>query len=138
MRLLHRLQIAAIALYLPLVPAADAQVRDTTPPLCLGFSFGQWTPPLDWRAAGHGAPPDTSRLARTAENRDWASNGMVETEDSLVFLYPRWWPAGVAVTLPTRSPVPGDTIVGRARALVADGRQANPTSRVKAWAVRCR
>jgi hypothetical protein len=64
-------------------------------------------------------------------------NGEPGPEDSVVVLYPRWWPAGVIVALPTRTPAPGDTIEGRARALVADGRRANPTSRVRAWAVRC-
>ena len=111
--------------------------RDTSASVCLGFAFGPWTPALDWRRAGHGAAPDTSRLARAAENRDWAATGVVAAEDSALFLYPRWWPAGVMVTLPTRTPAPGDTVTGQARALVADGRQANPTSKVRAWAVKC-
>jgi hypothetical protein len=135
-RLLSRSATAA-ALALSLTQAAQAQVRDTLPPVCLGFSFGPWTPPLNWRGAGHLATPDTSALARTPENRDWAVNGMVGLEDSLLVLYPRWWPAGIAVTLPTRRPTPGDTIAGRAQALVADGRKANPTARVRAWAVPC-
>jgi hypothetical protein len=126
-----------LALALALTPAVHAQVRDTLPPVCLGFSFGAWNPPLDWRGAGHGAPPDTNGLARTAENRDWAVNGMVGVEDSLLVLYPRWWPAGIAVTLPTRRPAPGDTITGTAQAFVADGRKTNPSARVRAWAVSC-
>jgi hypothetical protein len=136
----HRLLLrsaTALVLTLSLAHVARAQVRDTLPPVCLGFSFGQWNPPLNWRGAGHGAPPDTSGLARTAENRDWAVNGMVGVEDSLLVLYPRWWPAGVAVTLPTRRPAPGDTIAGTAQALVADGRKTNPSARVRAWSVRC-
>jgi hypothetical protein len=127
----------ALALVLAPAPGAHAQGRDTLPAVCLGFSFGKWSPPLDWRGAGHGAAPDTNGLPRTAENRDWAVNGMVGLEDSLLVLYPRWWPAGIAVTLPTRRPAPGDTIDGRASALVADGRRTNPTARVRAWAVRC-
>src|SRR4051812_21815224 len=127
------LSLAAVMLGAPL----SAQQPDTTAAVCLGFSFGVWTPALDWRGAGHGAAPDTSGLARTAENRDWAVNGMPGVEDSVLILYPRWWPAGVTVTLPTRRPAPGDTIVGTARALVADGRRANPVSRVRAWAVPC-
>jgi hypothetical protein len=126
-----------LVLALAFAPAGHAQIRDTLPPVCLAFSFGPWTPPLDWRGAGHGAAPDTNGLARTPENRDWAVNGAAGVEDSLLLLYPRWWPAGVAVTLPTRRPAPGDTIAGRAVALVADGRRANPTSRVRAWAVSC-
>jgi hypothetical protein len=134
---LLRPSAAAVAVALSLAHPAHAQVRDTLPPVCLGFSFGRWTPALDWRGAGHGAPPDTNALARTAENRDWAVNGMVGAEDSLLILYPRWWPAGIAVTLPTRRPAPGDTIAGSAQALVADGRKTNPTTKVRAWAVRC-
>jgi hypothetical protein len=111
--------------------------RDTTPPACLGFAFGPWSPPLDWRTAGHGAAPDPSGLARAPADRDWAANGVEGVEDSLVMLYPRWWPAGVAVALPSRRPAPGDTITGSARALVADGRRSNPTSRVRVWAVKC-
>jgi hypothetical protein len=126
-----------LALALSLAHAAHAQVRDTLPPVCLGFSFSPWTPPLDWRGAGHLATPDTSGLARTPENRDYAVNGMVGVEDSVLLLYPRWWPAGIAVTLPTQRPAPGDTIAGTARALVADGRRTNPTSRVRAWVVPC-
>ena len=137
MRRLRLIQVL-LASSVALTPRAPAQDRDTLPPVCLGFSFGPWTPALDWRGAGHPAAPDTSGLARTPENRDWAVNGMVGVEDSLLILYPRWWPAGIAVTLPTRRPAPGDTIAGRAPALVADGRRRNPTSRVRAWAVSCK
>lgn len=137
MRCLRHVHVLIACALAPLASTAHAQERDTLPPVCLGFAFGPWTPPLDWRGAGHVATPDTSGLARTPENRDWAVNGMVGVEDSLLILYPRWWPAGIAVTLPTRRPAPGDTIAGRAQALVADGRKTNPTSRVRAWAVSC-
>ena len=135
---LHRRAGMTLALAALAGPTAmHAQSPAAEPPVCLGFSFGAWTPALDWRGAGHGAAPDTSTLARTPEQRDWATDGMAGVEDSLLILYPRWWPAGVAVALPTRRPAPGDTIEGRARAFVADGRRANPTSRVRAWAVPC-
>jgi hypothetical protein len=135
----------ALARLLPVVAAASlawpahaqVQLPDTTAPTCLGFAFGAWTPALDWRSAGHGAAPDASGLMKAPVDRDWATNGVGGVEDSVVILYPRWWPAGVAVTLSTRRPAPGDTIVGRAVALVADGRRANPVSRVRAWAVSC-
>jgi hypothetical protein len=116
---------------------AQAQQPDTTAPTCLGFSFGTWSPALDWRTAGHGAPPDPSGLMKAPADRDWASNGASGVEDSVVVLFPRWWPAGVAVTLSNRRPASGDTILGRAVALVADGRLPNPTARVRAWAVKC-
>jgi hypothetical protein len=131
--------LAALAAAGAFAPPAHAQAQhgDTAPLICLGFAFGQWTPALDWRSAGHGAAPDTSGLMKAPADRDWATNGVGGVEDSVVILYPRWWPAGVAVTLSTRRPPPGDTIVGRAVALVADGRRANPVSRVRAWAVSC-
>ena len=121
----------------PVALGAQSVPRDTSPPVCLGFSFGAWSPTLDWRAAGHGAPLDTSRHAVAPSNRDWAADGVEGIEDSIVLLFPRWWPVGVAVTLPTRRPAPGDTIVGRAQALVADVKRKAPTSRVRAWAVPC-
>ena len=58
-------------------------------------------------------------------------------EDSVVMLFPKWWPVGVTVALPTRRPAPGDTVTGRAQALVSDVRAKIPTSRVRAWAVPC-
>jgi hypothetical protein len=58
-------------------------------------------------------------------------------EDSVVLLFPRWWPVGVVVELPTRNPAFGDTIIGRARALIANGQGTSPTSRVRAWRVLC-
>jgi len=43
----------------------------------------------------------------------------------------------VIVELPMRAAAHGDTVTGRATALIADGRQQAPTSRVKAWQVPC-
>jgi hypothetical protein len=107
------------------------------PQVCLGFAFGAWTPPLDWRAAGHGAMPDSSRLQRAPSGRDWASDAGAGEPDSLLILFPKWWPAGVSVELPTRTPAPGDTVVGRAVAFVANGARKSPTSSVRAWRVGC-
>ena len=133
----HRLFTAA-ALAIALAPfALHAQDRPDEPTVCLGFSFGPWTPSLDWRTAGHGARIDTSQMTVASTGRDWAVDGMRGIEDSVVLLFPKWWPVGVAVTLPTRRPAPGDTITGRAQALVADVKAKSPTSRVRAWAVPC-
>jgi hypothetical protein len=114
--------------------SVDAQ---SSGPACLGFAFGAWSPALDWRAAGHGAKPDSSRLQHAPAGRDWAVNGSRSESDSLMMLFPSWWPAGVIVTLPTREPAAGDTLTGRATALVANGRVAAPTARVRAWRVPC-
>jgi hypothetical protein len=135
---LRRPLVASVALAFAAAPLAlRAQDRPSDPPVCLGFSFGPWTPVLDWHAAGHGAKMDTSRMAVTSTGRDWAVDGIAGIEDSIVLLFPKWWPVGVAVTLPTRRPAPGDTVIGRAQALVADVKAKSPTSRVRAWAVPC-
>src|ERR671933_435433 len=117
-------------------PAAD---RDhSEPPVCLGFSFGAWSPPLDWERAGHGAPVDSAKVPRAPGGRAWAAPSPVTAAaDTGLVLFPTWWPVGIVVQLSTRAPAPGDTVSGQAWALVADGRQQVPTARVRAWRVRC-
>lgn len=117
--------------------AAEAQADSAGPSICWGFAFGAWTPKLDWRAAGHGAPPDTSKLGRAPASRGWAAD-LRDERDSSLLLFPVWWPVGVVVELPNRKPSFGDTIVGKATALIAYGDRTAPTSRVRAWAVECR
>jgi hypothetical protein len=107
------------------------------PDVCFRFMFGAWSPPLDWRAAGHRAPPDSSSVASSSTGRGAAAEISVGA-DSALLLLPGWWPAGVLVELPTRTPAPGDTVVGRASAFVADGSVAPPVSRVRAWRVECK
>jgi hypothetical protein len=115
--------------------APSAERSDTE--VCLGFSFGPWTPALDWQLAGHGAAFDTTRVPRAPGGRGWAAPGAQSASDTTLMLFPTWWPVGVIVELTTRSRAPGDTVPGRATALIADGRQQAPTSRVKAWQVPC-
>lgn len=127
-------------------PVANAQApRDTQPvaaperdetAICYGFAFGKWTPALDWAAAGHGARPESSRLLHAPDGRDWASD-VTTARDTVLMLYPGWWPAGVMVRLPKLLPAQGDTLSGTATALVADGRAQSPAAKVRAWAVPC-
>jgi len=114
---------------------ARAQAADE-PSVCLGFAFGSWTPALDWRGAGHQTALDPSVHQRADDGRDWATTQAVQDEHTIILL-PSWWPAGVSVTLPTRTPAPGDTVTGRALAYVGDGRRKAPTSEVRAWRVSC-
>jgi len=114
------------------MPPAPGSVDDA---VCFGFAFGSWSPPLDWRAAGHGDRPDSARLAHAPGGRDWA--GASSPSDTVLMLYPAWWPVGVMVEIPTRRVVSGDTVTGRASALVADGRLRPPTATVRAWRVPC-
>ena len=119
----------------PSLLGAQQQERDE-PPVCLGFTFGAWTPALDWRAAGHVTRIDSTVHQRADDGRDWATTQAVQDEHTIVLL-PSWWPAGVSVTLPDRTPTPGDTIVGSALAFVGDGRRKPPTATAWAWRVPC-
>ena len=131
----------AVVLALAIPAPVDAQAGRSggapDAPVCLGFSFGPWTPPLDWRGAGHEVAVDSARVLRAPDGRDWASPGLGSGSDTTLMLFPAWWPVGVEVALGTRSPALGDTVSGRATALVADGRREAPTSRVRAWQVPC-
>ena len=120
------------------LPAQSATVPDTSDSsVCFGFGFGTWTPPLDWRGAGHAVVTDSSQLPRAPEGRGWAASLDSSAETSLL-LFPTWWPVGVSVEVPHRPLVPGDTVSGTAVALVANGRAEPPRSRVRVWRVPCR
>ena len=127
--------LAAALVAAPSLARAQAQ-RSEEPPVCLGFSFGQWTPALDWKAAGHLSRIDPATHQRADDGRDWATTQFVADEHTIMLL-PSWWPAGVSVTLPNRTPALGDTIVGSAFAYIADGRKKVPTAKVWAWRVPC-
>ena len=133
----HRLLSLALVLLIVLSPRANAQAASNDEPVCLGFSFGTWTPALSWRGAGHGEMPSAATLQHAPSGRDWAADGGAGSADTLLILYPAWWPAGVRVDLPTRTPAPGDTVRGRAVAFVANGEVEPPTASVRAWRVRC-
>lgn len=119
----------------PPAPAVPPRADDE-PGACFGFSFGRWTPALDWHAAGHGERVDTTGFIHAPEGRDWAAD-LTAAGDTVLMLFPVWWPAGVAVEVPTRRLASGDTVIGRAVALVSDGRIKPPTAPVRAWRVRC-
>jgi hypothetical protein len=121
-------------------PAALAQAAPAgTPadaPVCLGFAFGAFVPRLDWAKAGHAPIRDSASFPHAPSGRDWASDQALPNDSSL-YLFPSWWPVGVYIELTTRRPAPGDTVSGRATALVASGRITPPVARVKAWRVPC-
>jgi hypothetical protein len=139
-----RYQCAAVGVVLALAaPRPSLGQAAPGPPgseaaVCLGFSFGPWTPALDWQLAGHGVAMDSSHVPRAPGGRGWAALRAAAAADTTVMLFPAWWPVGVMVELSTRTPAPGDTVPGRATALIADGGQQAPTSRVRAWQVPCR
>jgi hypothetical protein len=127
-----------IALLLLGVTRLEGQTRPPSAAgACFGFSFGAWTPPLDWEAAGHGARPNPKSLQQAPDGRDWAVDLADESTDSSLVLFPAWWPVGVVVRLPRALLATGDTLRGRATALVADARRQAPTADVRAWRVPC-
>ena len=103
--------------------------------VCLGFAFGAFAPKLDWEKAGH-APIRAGSVQRAPDGRDWASDQALPNDSSL-YLFPAWWPVGIWVELSTRAPAPGDTVEGRATALVARGNITPPVARVRAWRIPC-
>jgi hypothetical protein len=131
--------IRLVSLAVPLLVAVGGPVGAQLPAeqasRCYGFAFGAWTPPLDWRAAGHGPFPAAGSDQRAPDGRSWAFD---PAADTLLILVPSWWPAGVVVSLPNPPGPGGDTVVTRATALVANGERRPPVSRVRVWAVSCR
>jgi hypothetical protein len=133
------LSLAATVLGALAAPQAIARAQDAggraVEPVCLGFAFGAFTPKLDWERAGH-APIRAGSVQRAPDGRDWASDQALPNDSSL-YLFPAWWPVGVWVELSSRAPAPGDTVNGRATALVARGNITPPVARVRAWRVPC-
>lgn len=120
----------------PRASLAQSVASEADAPVCLGFAFGAFTPRLDWTKAGHAPIRDSSSLQHAPSGRDWASDQAMPNDSSL-YLFPSWWPVGVYIELTTRRPAPGDTVSGRATALVASGRITPPVAKVKAWRVPC-
>ena len=129
--------IAALlgALAVPASARAQTAGGRGTEAVCLGFAFGAFTPKLDWEKAGH-APIRAGSVQRAPDGRDWASD-QAPPNDSSLYLFPAWWPVGIWVELSTRAPAPGDTVDGRATALVARGNITPPVARVRAWRIPC-
>ena len=104
---------------------------------CYRFMFGEWTPPLDAKAAGHAPFPPAESLPRAPEGRGWALSDST-AHDMQLMLYPSFWPAGVSVRFPHAPRAQSDTVRGMAIALVADGRVRSPEAEAMAWLVPCR
>ena len=134
-----RLHLAAALAVALLTAHAVASAQDagsrSAESVCLGFAFGPFTPKLDWEKAGH-APIRAGTVQRAPDGRDWASDQALPNDSSL-YLFPAWWPVGIWVELSTRAPAPGDTVEGRATALVARGNITPPVARVRAWRIPC-
>lgn len=116
--------------------AGSADRPDSGSGECYRFVFGEWSPPLDAKAAGHAPFPPAASLPHAPGGRDWAFSDST-VHDMQLMLYPSFWPAGVNVRFPHAPRTPGDTVHGRALALVADGRVRSPEADALAWLVPC-
>jgi hypothetical protein len=103
---------------------------------CYRFVFGEWTPPLDAKAAGHAPFPPAESLPKAPGGRGWALSDST-AHDMQLMLYPSFWPAGVSVRFPHAPRTRSDTVRGMAMALVADGRVRSPEAEAMAWLVPC-
>jgi hypothetical protein len=113
-----------------------AQQATRAPDECFGFTFGAWDPPLRTVASsanpgGDPAAGDSSGAPRGSAAR--IATGRLEG-DSTLMLFPAWWPTGVTIEWRTAR---GDTLIGVAHALVADGRTRIPVSAVRGLRVPC-
>jgi hypothetical protein len=134
-------------LFLPVVAIAlttrstAAQSLSPAPDECFGFSFGKWEPSLRSTSSTYSPGYDPTGSAPAGAPRSWATRAPTSggasaaPADSVLLLFPPWWPAGVAIQWTSQR---GDTLIGIARALVADGRVKNPQSAVRALRVSCR
>lgn len=120
--------------------SAGAQTPDPAPDECFGFSFGKWDPPLRTASSTYSPGYDPTSSAPAGAPRSWAMRSPLGTSpdapaDSVLLLFPPWWPAGIAIQWTAQH---GDTLIGVAKALVADGRVKNPETPVRALRVPCR
>lgn len=142
-RIVGRPLLAAALVLLPLSRAAGQQgergaaTRGVEAGGCYGFSFGTWTPPLDWRGAGHEPLAADLEAPKAPAGRDWAAQSSGAAGEVLL-LYPSWWLAGVSIEFASEAPAAGDTVRATATALVADGQTRAPTAAVRVWRVACR
>lgn len=123
-----------VALCVLAAPVAAQSARE--PDECFGFSFGAWDPPLK-TVANHWNPGnDPTAASSQGAPRAWAAREPSgrESRDSTLILFPTWWPSGVSVEWTSTR---GDTLIGVAHALVADGRLQVPSTSVKGLRIRC-
>jgi hypothetical protein len=126
-----------LGISLMVTSTASAQAAKSSDEQCFGFAFGTWTPALDWKQAGHGAPVDTSHVPHAPNGFGWAVDANDAGLDSSLIVFPSWWPAGVVITLSRKPSTPADTVLGGAVAMVADGRKTPPHAQVRAWQKSC-
>jgi hypothetical protein len=129
-------RIVALLVCAPVIAQAQG---GAAPDECYGFSFDAFSPPLDYAGAGHPGTAAEMRGSRTqAPKVVGARESAIQVDDgprdSLMILFPSWWPAGVAIRWSSST---ADTLKGIAQAFVADGRVKVPTTSVRGWRIPC-
>jgi len=124
---------------LALAPCVARAQRPAAPDECFGFKFGAWEPSLKSVASTANPGYDPTTSAPAGAPREWAAHvptgrATNAPQDSVLMLFPAWWPVGVSIEWTEHR---GDTLIGTARALVADGRLKNPVTSVRAMRVPC-
>ena len=115
-------------------------------PPCVRVAFGNWTPPLQWKEAGHVASP-----AAVAERQRFLRDSVFALADSArqrgemvwwtsprgprLLVFPPFWPVGVVIEL--KGTWAGDSLVGEAHALVADVSQRVSSTTAKVLRNNC-
>ena len=139
---MHRfLRFSTLAAVVAAAPALAAQDATRAPDECFRFSFGAWDPPLKTVANpfNPGGDPTAAPAApgASAATRAWAAmtpSGKSASADSVLILFPAWWPSGVTIDW---TGARGDTLAGTAHALVADGRLKSPVAAVRGLRIPC-
>lgn len=142
---MHRMACVILTMLIASPIAGAQSTNDAPTSKCWRFAFGAWTPPLDWKSAGHeGRASDLAgRVQRVRDSvfvkdTNAARNNAMYWEQTTrgwsVVLFPEWWPVGVKVEFDSVL-AQGREMTGEAIALVADA--GKPSSRARARAVRC-
>jgi len=140
-----RLSLASIVF---VVASSALRAQAPTPDECFGFTFSPWDPPLRTVASSSNPGGDPKSGAVPGAAREWAirttadraladsARGTVSdpVRDSLLVLFPSFWPSGITIEW---TGARGDTLLGTAHAMVADGRIKSPVSRVRGVRVPC-
>lgn len=122
---------------------AQAQSDSLPPPgACWRFSFGEWTPPLDWSRAGHTGEASTmAQRVRSARDSIFVRDTNAVNSNPMhwertahgfrLLLFPPWWPVGVLVTFDSTA-LTAQELTGEAVAMAADGASNPSRARVRA------
>jgi len=133
----------------PVAQAQQARGDTTVPSLCWRFSFGEWSPPLDWSNAGHVGNADSSAAAvRRIRDSVYAKDPVATGNNAMTWyrnangsvallLFPNWWPVGVQVDFDSTIAGRRGEMLGTAAAMVANAGMPVSKARARALQLPC-